>query len=169
MVMDREAWRAAIHGVAKSRTRLSDWTELKRPGWHMVKNLPASKEDTRDMGSISELGRSLGIRNGITLQYSFLENSMDSGAWQATVLGVTKSWIQLSDWAQAPNGMCWAPNPDGLVINWGYLKTVLIMCILLTAGCGCNSRGHFYVLHSHLVVPSVISPLSPMGWIIQTN
>ena len=28
LVMDREAWRAVIHGVAKSRTRVSDWTEL---------------------------------------------------------------------------------------------------------------------------------------------
>ena len=33
MVMDREAWRAAIHGVTKSRTRLSDWTEL---NWYLI-------------------------------------------------------------------------------------------------------------------------------------
>ena len=36
LVMDREAWRAAIHGVAKSWTRLSDWTEL---NWLLVGDL----------------------------------------------------------------------------------------------------------------------------------
>ena len=35
LVMDREAWRAAIHGVTKNRTRLSDWSDLK---WEMVKD-----------------------------------------------------------------------------------------------------------------------------------
>ena len=39
LVMDREAWRAAIHGVAKSRTRLSNWTEL---NWLKVKELEAT-------------------------------------------------------------------------------------------------------------------------------
>ena len=33
LVMDREAWSAVIHGVAKSRTWLSDWTELIREKW----------------------------------------------------------------------------------------------------------------------------------------
>ena len=83
-VMDREAWRAAVHGVAKSRTRLRNWTELndgKESAWN-----------SRGLGSAPGLGRSPLEGNGYQLQYSYLENSMDRGAWCATVHGVTKSW-----------------------------------------------------------------------------
>ena len=44
-----------------------------------------------DLGSIPGLGRSPGEGNDISLQYSDLVNSMDRGAWQATVCGVAKS------------------------------------------------------------------------------
>jgi len=47
---------------------------------------------------IPGLGRSSGEGNGNPLQYSCLKNSMDRGAWWATVHGVTKSWTQLSNW-----------------------------------------------------------------------
>ena len=50
-------------------------------GFPVVKNLPANTGDARDMGSISELGRSPGVGNVNPLQYSYLENSMDRGAW----------------------------------------------------------------------------------------
>ena len=73
LVMNREAWRAAIHAVAKTRTRLSDWTEL---NWNEEYSNP--------------------------LKYSCLENPMDRGDsvhgildWWATAHGVAKSQIQL--------------------------------------------------------------------------
>ena len=61
------------------------------PGRAMVKNPPANAGDAGDMGSIPGLGRSSGEGNGNPLQYSCLENSMDRGAWQATVHGAAKS------------------------------------------------------------------------------
>ena len=50
-----------------------------------------------DLGLIPGSGRSLGEGNGNPLQYSFLENSLDRGAWQATIHGVTRSRTRLSD------------------------------------------------------------------------
>ena len=50
-----------------------------------------------DLGLIPGLGRSPGGGHGNPLQYSCLENPMDSGAWWATVQGVTKSRTRLSD------------------------------------------------------------------------
>ena len=57
----------------------------------VVKNPPANAGDMRDAGLISGLGRSPAGGQGNPLQYSCLENSMDRGAWQATVHRVTQS------------------------------------------------------------------------------
>ena len=61
----------------------------------MIKNLSAC--NVGDQGSNPRLGRSPEKGNGNPLQYSCLENSLDRGAWQAPVHGVTKSWPELSD------------------------------------------------------------------------
>ena len=63
----------------------------------VVKNPPASAGDVRDTGSIPGLGRSPGEGTSNPLQYSCLENPMDTGAWQATVHGTAKNQTQLSE------------------------------------------------------------------------
>ena len=57
------------------------------PGGSVVKNPPANSGDP---GSIPQLGRSPGEGNGYPLQYSYLENSKDKGAWKAIVHGVAE-------------------------------------------------------------------------------
>ena len=100
LVMYREAWCAAIHGVAKSWTRLSDWTEL---NWAQLLGFPggsdgkASACNAGDLGLIPGSERSPGEGNGNPLQYSCLENSMDRGAWRAIVYRVAKNQTQLSN------------------------------------------------------------------------
>ena len=64
----------------------------------VVKNPPAN---ARDSGLIPG-SRSPREGNGNPLQYPCLENSMDRGAWRATVNGVTKSCTRLSNWAYIP-------------------------------------------------------------------
>ena len=99
---DGGAWWAAVYGVAQSRTRLK---RLSSSGSSMlgealqvalvVKNLPASAGDIRDLGSIPGLGRSPGEGHDNPLQYSCLKNPMDRGDWRATGYWVAKSqkWL----------------------------------------------------------------------------
>ena len=63
-------------------------------GGSVIKNLPAN---AGDLGSIPGSGRSPGEGSDSPLQYSCLGNSMDSGAWWATVHRVAKSQKRLSD------------------------------------------------------------------------
>ena len=61
------------------------------PGGSVVKKLPANAGDARDVGLIPGSERSPGEGNGNPLQYSCLENSMNRGAWEATVHSVPKN------------------------------------------------------------------------------
>ena len=73
------------------------------PPFTPIKGFPGGSEgkesscNAGDPGLIPGLGRYPGEGNGCPLQYSCLENPMDSGALWATVHGITKSWTQLSD------------------------------------------------------------------------
>ena len=57
----------------------------------LVKNLPTNAGDAREASLIPGSRRSPGEGNGSLVQYSCLGNSMDKGAWWATVHGVTES------------------------------------------------------------------------------
>ena len=61
------------------------------PGGASRKNPLANVGDIKDVGSVPGSGRSPGVENGSPLQYSCLENSIDRGAWWATVHGIAKS------------------------------------------------------------------------------
>ena len=91
LVMDREAWRAAVHGVSKNRTWPSDWTELILYSWaslvaQTVKNVPTMQETW-----LWSLGWEDPLERGMATHSSILPwNSMDTGAWRAIVNGVAK-------------------------------------------------------------------------------
>ena len=72
-----------------------DWGSRDFPGGWDGK---ASACNVGNLGWIPGLGRSPGEGNSNPFQYSCLENSMDRGARQATILGVTKSQTWTSDW-----------------------------------------------------------------------
>ena len=59
-------------------------------GGTVVNNPPANARNTRDRSLIPGSGRSPGVGNSNSLQYSCLENSMNRGAWWAIVHGVAK-------------------------------------------------------------------------------
>ena len=100
LVMDREAWHAAIHGVAKRWTQLSDWTELIWRADSFEKTLTLGKieggrrgwQRIRWLDSITDsMETSLG---------GLQELAMDREAWRAAVHGITKNRTPLSDWTE---------------------------------------------------------------------
>jgi len=85
--MDKEAWHAAIHGVTKSRTQLSNWTKLTE--------LIGFCMDWLYFVLLCYLNLLNGEENSNLLQYSCLENSMDKGACGVLVYEDARSWTRL--------------------------------------------------------------------------
>ena len=94
IVYDRGAWRAAVHGVAKSWTGLSDWTTALNSrrfkslnSFILFIHIPGGSDgkesacNVGDLGSIPGLPRSPGEGNGHLFQHFGLENSTDRRAW----------------------------------------------------------------------------------------
>ena len=85
LVMDREAWRAAIHGVAKSRTRLSDWSDW-REGSYIERELQRSAEMSPQVFDWVIISI---CTSGNSLKCPWKKNQK---AVSKTILGLQKSW-----------------------------------------------------------------------------
>ena len=112
LVMDREAWRAAVHRVIKSRTWLSHWANWTDTFFvaslmaHLVVNPPDNAGDPIDTGLIPGCRRSAAEGNDNPLQCSCLENFMARAAWWATVHGVAKCPARLCAHIRTSMALC---------------------------------------------------------------
>ena len=104
LVMDKEAWCVAVHGVAKSRTRLSNWTELK---WSSdvcssdLKIPTPGKIEGRMKREWQRMRWLDGTPDSVDMNLSELQKLVkDREAWYPAVHGITRSQKLLSDWTE---------------------------------------------------------------------
>ena len=142
------AKRMKIPAVALQRSNKTSllWHQGASQVVQLVNNMPANEGDTRDAGSTSGSGRSLGEGNDKPVQYYCVGNSMDRGAWQAAAHVVTKSKTWLSVHAHThthPYSIKWMPPRPvhSEASPWGQRNRLWILGEHST-GCFCHYNIH---------------------------
>jgi len=118
LVMDREAWRAAMHGVSKSQTRLSDWTELKEsedifPQYHYDHKTKITCDSEKDSGpQKSSCKGHMYFLIGLPLWLSVKESACQCrrcgfNPWVGKI-----PWRRI--WQPTPVFLPWTEHPGGL-------------------------------------------------------
>ena len=92
LTKDTSYWRSSLKSTSKK-----EYESIAAVGFSVGSDGKESSCNAGDACLITGLGRSPGEGNVYPFQCSYLENSMDKGAWQATVCGVTKESQQLSN------------------------------------------------------------------------
>ena len=118
-----------------------------------------------DLGSIPGLGRSPEVGNDYPRQYSGLENSMDRGAWQATIHGAANSQPQLSDFQLAMKMVCvrhsvmfdslgpHEPWPTRLLCPWDSpSKNIAVGCHSLLQGIFLTQKSNLGLPHCRQIL-----------------
>ena len=116
-----------------------------------------------------------GEGNGNPLQYSYLENSTDRGTWRAAVRGVTKSWMQLSNWRATYcffllyilSASFLFPSPPLFVSllfqahNWLFKNLFIFHCRITALQCRVGfSHTSTWISHIYLSISPPLEPLS---------
>ena len=131
-LMDREAWRAAIHGVAKSRTRLSDWTDwtelLCKCHW-CWDFTPSAQEIVLESHSSSRVN------------HTFFFDSLVLPKLYVSMYHMALSWIYLWSWLP-PRTMNFM---QVIIMNWRLLSIPLKMLVELMVTADRPGDPHWYL------------------------
>ena len=120
----------------------------------VIKNSPANAGNPRDPCLTHGSGRSAGVGNGNSLQYSCFSNSMDRGAWWAPVYEMAKNWTQLSDWAHTH-----ITTQAGRISNGQVL-----FCLLLNEGQLLFDFLFYFKTETWITCPTNHLPTAKEGW-----